>query len=165
MLDLDIKRELLFAETAEEVDILVKAGADVNGLMGSVFPLALAENLEVAKALIANGADVNFTNKKGETAIFYNKNIAVIKFLISQGANINHLNNDGETALFKTSDIEMIKALIKLGCSPFLKNKNGDRHDTKIKPADKEEYQSFMNKLKEMIRNALEQKKQILQVA
>ncbi len=28
----------------------------------------------------------------------------------------------------------------------------------KIKPADKEEYQSFMNKLKEMIRNALEQK-------
>ncbi|MEB3707832.1 ankyrin repeat domain-containing protein, partial [Escherichia coli] len=147
------------------VDILVKAGADVNGLMGSVFPLALAENLEVAKALVAHGADVNFTNKKGETAIFYNKNIAVIKFLISQGANINHLNNDGETALFKTSDIEMIKALIKLGCSPFLKNKNGDRHDTKIKPADKEEYQSFMNKLKEMIRNALEQKKQMLQVA
>ncbi|WP_124108279.1 ankyrin repeat domain-containing protein [Klebsiella pneumoniae] len=89
----------------------------------------------------------------------------VVKYLVSQGANINHLNNDGETALFKTSDIEMVKALIKLGCSPFIKNKNGERHDFKIKPADKEEYQSFMNKLKEMIRNALEQKKQILQVA
>lgn len=165
MLDLDIKRELLFAETAEDIETLVNAGADVNGSFGSVFPLALAVNVEVAKALIANGADVNLTNKKGETAIFYNKNIDVVKFLVSQGANINHLNNNGETALFKTSDIEMVKALIKLGCSPFIKNKNGERHDFKIKPADKEEYQSFMNKLKEMIRNALEQKKQMLQVA
>jgi ankyrin repeat protein len=165
MLDLDIKRELLFAETVEEVDILVKAGADVNGFMGSVFPLALAGSVEVAKALIENGADVNLTNKNGETAIFYNKNIDVIKLLISKGANINHLNNNGETALFKTSDIEMIKALIRLGCSPFIKNNNGERHDTKIKPADKEEYQSFMNKLKEMIRKTLEQKKQMLQVA
>lgn len=165
MLDLDIKRELLFAETAKDIETLVKAGADVNGFMGSVFPLALADNVEVAKALLANGADVNLMNKNGETAIFFNKNIDVIKFLVSEGANINHLNNDGETALFKTSDIEMVKALIKLGCSPFIKNKNGDRHDTKIKPADKEEYQSFMNKLKEMIKKALEQKKQILHVA
>ncbi|MBS4517633.1 ankyrin repeat domain-containing protein [Klebsiella pneumoniae] len=69
--------------------------------MGSVFPLALAENLRSSKALVAHGADVNFTNKKGETAIFYNKNIDCYQILISQGANINHLNNDGETALFK----------------------------------------------------------------
>lgn len=37
MLDLDIKRELLFAETAEDIETLVNAGADVNGSFGSVF--------------------------------------------------------------------------------------------------------------------------------
>ncbi|EPF5079387.1 ankyrin repeat domain-containing protein [Yersinia enterocolitica] len=165
MLDLDIKRELLFIETAKDVEALVNAGADVNGLIGSIFPLAMAGNVEVAQALVEHGADVNLANKNGETAIFFNKNVDVIKFLISKGANINHLNKDGETALFKTSDMTIIKSLIRMGCSPFIKNNNGFTHDFKVKADDKVEYQSFISKLKEMIRNRLEQKKHLLQVA
>lgn len=153
----DIKRELLFVETAEEVESLIAQGADVNGLMGKVFPLALAANVEVAKALIENGADVNIKNKDGENALFLNKNVDVLRFLAEKGIKINHLNKNGENALFHTSDIRVVKTLIKLGCSPFIKNNDGFTHECKIKEQDKHEYDSFIFLLKKMIKKRMEQ--------
>ena len=53
------------------------------------------------KILLDNGADINATNQKGETAlhralIFFSK-LEIVKILVERGANINVTDNSGKT--------------------------------------------------------------------
>ncbi len=71
-------------------------------------------HLEIVKALIANGANVNHQNNYGNTALIEasSKNhLEIVKALIANGANVNLQNNNGQTALNLASDEEIIRVL------------------------------------------------------
>jgi len=62
-------------------------------------------NIDITKALISAGADVNATDiKNNETPLFIaieKQTIELIKILIKAGANLGHVNKKGETVLLK----------------------------------------------------------------
>ena len=134
------------------VKTLIKEGADVN----KFYPLHYAVNtgkmsfvsfnfrtgipssntkisnsrlntyLKIIKFLIENGADVNATNKNGETALFKARNLEVAKILIKQGADVNAKDKYGETPLFKAPNLEIANLLIKNGSDVNAINNTGD---------------------------------------
>ena len=79
------------------------------------------QNIDLAKALIADGADINAVNSISWTplfiASFYN-NTEIALALISAGANVNKINSDGQTPLHmatREGNIEIVRALIVAG--------------------------------------------------
>ena len=95
----------------DNVKVLLASQADVNyknptGL--SALAAAVAEgDLPMVKWLIKNTrADINITDKKGRTPVFYaveNDQPEVLKFLLTSGANPNLSNTDGVTPLMNAS--------------------------------------------------------------
>ena len=89
----------------EAVNILLNApGIDVNLPQGSNYRTALMaasiddSNMSLLNELIKMGANVNFTDDQGNSAIFYaaqSFSINNINFLLSRGANINLVNKQG----------------------------------------------------------------------
>ena len=58
--------------------------------------------METVELLIERGADLEATDNRGETALFYaadNNQIDILKLLIKSGANVNARNKAGHTAL------------------------------------------------------------------
>lgn len=82
-----------------------------NGWTGLIMA-CFNENIELAKYLIANGADINATNHKGTTVFMYAKtpiqtkqnDTAFLAYLLDQGANINALDNKGKSVLDYVSE-------------------------------------------------------------
>ncbi|MDR0784840.1 MAG: ankyrin repeat domain-containing protein [Treponema sp.] len=76
---------------AEQVKIAVDAGADVNAEENGVSPLmfaAYASNAAAVESLVKAGADVNFSNTDGVSALFiaaYMGHTQVVKVLASSG--------------------------------------------------------------------------------
>ena len=70
----NLNEKLIYAETAEETKVLIKAGADVNAKdnFGRT-ALMFAETPEQTKVLIDAGADVNANIDTGATALIYAK--------------------------------------------------------------------------------------------
>ena len=87
--------------TAEIVELLVKAGADVNarGNYGQT-PIFVAAP-EAVKPLLAGGADINARDSKGNTALLYHAyNEAMVRELLADGGVIlGATNMGGDTAL------------------------------------------------------------------
>ncbi|MDD5020812.1 MAG: ankyrin repeat domain-containing protein [Endomicrobiaceae bacterium] len=92
---------------AEETQTQNKSVADINAnpKHGST-PLISAvkkNNIEIAKMLIENGADINAVGgSEKKTAIFFavsNDNVEMVKMLISKGANLNVTDDYYETPL------------------------------------------------------------------
>ena len=89
--------------SVEDVKYFTEAkSSDVNekGKNGSPLHYAAENaNLEVARYLVFNGADVNALGCFGETPLHWaarhEKNLEVAKFLVSKGANVNAKANDG----------------------------------------------------------------------
>lgn len=86
-----------------------------------------------AQCLIDGGADVNYKNEKGLTALHYAaalQDICEIHFLIKNGAYINARDNNGNTPLHIAAmhnlDESYIKHLIDCGADVNIKNKNGN---------------------------------------
>lgn len=88
-----------FSKTREPIDLLVKAGAQINSTNnGGDTPLMTAavtnKNLPVFQALIDAGANVNAADYKGNTIIMAaaskNPNEKVPVFLIKNGANVDN---------------------------------------------------------------------------
>ncbi|EBA5849004.1 ankyrin repeat domain-containing protein, partial [Salmonella enterica] len=121
-------------------------------------PLSVARNVDVAKALVELGADVNFMNNEGETPIFHNSNIDVIRYLVSCGAKINHRNNKGQTVLFKTNKLLNVARLINMGCNPFLKSADGHYHYENMTMADRKNYSQFIEVFKNNVRKKNEER-------
>ena len=61
-------------------------------------------HLEVVRALLAAGADVNRGNNNGVTPLHWasslNGNLEVVQALLAAGADVNRSDNDGETPLY-----------------------------------------------------------------
>lgn len=93
----------------EVAKVLISLGADVNVITSdfydkrSILQISIEEgNLELIKLLVENGANINYIDKMGNTALmhaaWYGKE-DIVTYLISKGARLDVYNNDGKTAL------------------------------------------------------------------
>jgi len=118
---------------ANMVKLLVDYGADVNGEKNKFRhpPLCRAKNAQVAEALIANGADVNFRDERRATAlhsIARNGITAIAEVLLAHGADINAKDNAGWTPLCLAAgrgEKDMVEFLITKGAEINAKDKRG----------------------------------------
>ena len=55
--------------------------------------------VEFLELLLNNGADINLTCDKGETALMKTRDHKKIEFLLKRGADINHISDEGKTVL------------------------------------------------------------------
>lgn len=121
----------------EKVEILVKAGANVNAVESSEgdTPLHTVHHEGAVEALIKAGANVNATNKKGQTPLHCSQvkpEHALV--LIREGANVNARDNNGRTPLHNaalsgpsnsTSAVKTIVVLIEAGAKVGEKDNGG----------------------------------------
>jgi ankyrin repeat protein len=140
------------------VKALIAAKADVNArTIGDHGHMALfwaAENgrADLARALIAGGADVHAVTRNGMTALMEasdNRYADVVRVLITGGADVNARKEDGETPLIIASyrDFkDVIRALIAAGANVNAKTKTGD---TALKRALKEGHADVVQILKD----------------
>jgi uncharacterized protein len=90
----------------EAVNLLIKAGADVNSSNDyGITPLTLActnSNAAIAEALMNAGADANKSQWAGETPLMTCTRTGVesaVKVMLARGANVNAATRRGQTAL------------------------------------------------------------------
>ena len=81
---------------------------------------------EVARLLIASGADVNARdNIHGNTLLHETPDAATAKVLIAAGAQLNLRNKDGQTPLMLTLDPEVTRLLVQAGAGLTILDNNG----------------------------------------
>ena len=109
---------------ASKLESLLKNGANPNSIMGDYSALmaaALSGTAEEMKLLISHGADVNYFNKDGISAIW----LAVpdrgkTTLLIDKGANVQQRSREGNTVLVKLASVpgstSLLQLLIAAGC-------------------------------------------------
>ncbi len=103
------------ADDAERVRLLLAHGADPNALWwDEQTALFYAKSPEVAKMLLAAGADVNAESLDCYRPI-HNANAAVTRVLLAHGAEVQHTQLYGVTALALTEDEEKIMLLRQAG--------------------------------------------------
>lgn len=124
----------------QELNIIKKKGYDINETKRLEFghsPLIIAviyNDVELIEELIDSGADINFKNNFGDTALItalrcVNNKLEIIQELIAAGADANISNNEGSTALILSVPFEkkeIITGLIRAGANVNAKNHNGD---------------------------------------
>lgn len=88
-------------------------------------------DLQGIKRALQNGADVDFRDDEGETALIEATeagNLAAVKHLVKAGAKLNLQDEEGETALHEAIEedqIQIAKFLVKSGARANLKDKAG----------------------------------------
>ncbi|MDE3060996.1 MAG: ankyrin repeat domain-containing protein, partial [Pseudomonadota bacterium] len=110
--------------SADDIRVLLKQGASANQTNNIGVPvLCLAaarsdkEGIEVAKALLAGGADINGTDKNGQTALFYaarNGNLPMVNFLLEHGIKYYAEDKDdtiARTVAFDNGYTDIVKAM------------------------------------------------------
>ena len=117
-----------------KLESMLKNGANPNGIMGDYSALmaaALSGTVEEMKVLINHGADVNYANRDGISALW----LAVPDYgkttlLIDKGANVQQRSREGNTVLVKLASIPgsagLLQLLIAAGCEP---RKSGPAND------------------------------------
>jgi ankyrin repeat protein len=85
-------------------------------------------NIEVAKFLIANGADLNYVSNNGTClmACVFKSEFQLVDELISKKANFDLTDSNGQTALMlavQFKNVEMVKKLVAAGANKALKCK------------------------------------------
>jgi len=101
--------------------------ADKNGLTPLIVFVARTDT-ETVKAFLEKGADVNYTDNTGKTALFYVKDKALAELLIDKCADINFKDLDGNTALnwaAQQKNEELVRLLLSKGVDVTIKNNNG----------------------------------------
>jgi ankyrin repeat protein len=130
--DMTSKKMQAGINLAKQLEAIVKSGgkSNINGQQVQIYNdeqlKAIEEQLkktqgmeedvelkrrEMFDILIKNGANVNFQDSNGVTALFYAKKPFYVELLKNAGANFLHKDNDGDTALIasiKMNNKEMI---------------------------------------------------------
>jgi ankyrin repeat protein len=87
-------------------------------------------NLNIARILIENGADVHAQDINGDTPLhYYPSNVAGCELLIAHGADVNAENNNGRTPLHRAVEMQSIgtiRLLIENGANVHAQDINGD---------------------------------------
>ncbi|KAK6033590.1 ankyrin repeat protein [Ostertagia ostertagi] len=111
---------------AVKLESMLQNGANPNAVMGDYSALmaaALSGTAEEMTVLINHGADVNYANKDGISAIW----LAVpdrgkTTLLMGKGANVQQRSREGNTVLVKLASIPgsagLLQLLIAAGCDP-----------------------------------------------
>ncbi|GJQ80550.1 hypothetical protein Trydic_g19955 [Trypoxylus dichotomus] len=87
--------------------------------------------VDIARALLENGADANLQDRYGTTPLHDAVNKSdekIVRLLLENGGNVNLQNADGETALHKAvagSRIDIVKVLLENGANVNIKDKSG----------------------------------------
>lgn len=119
---------------AHLIKILVEYGAGIKGEKNEFGhpPLCYASNAQVAEALIANGADVNWRNERGATPLHSIAGHGVTtaaEVVLTHGADINAKDKWGNTPLHRAAnwgEKEMIELLIAKGADINAENRRGE---------------------------------------
>jgi ankyrin repeat protein len=140
----DIRGELALAEAAytnkrDTVQLLLENGANANGVAKQTYHMTILMRasqygyVEVVKALVAFGANVNATDDHGETALKWTagspNKAQMITFLVSKGARINAQDIAGFTPLIQAAAegyVENVQALLDGGADARITTKAGD---------------------------------------
>lgn len=94
-------------------------------------PLGLAVmcgNVETAKLLLEQGANVGDLSKSGRTALHHSQYIMTNQALLERGADVNARPSDGDTPLFCAAairDVEIVKLLLQHGADIAASNDDG----------------------------------------
>lgn len=111
--------------TQADLDIvrsLIKGGAEVQARDGdgdsALHNAAIGGNLEVAKILIANGADVNQSNRHGTTPLMLAGEASMAELLVANGAMVSDKNTHSSLALLNAASaghLDTLRFLISKG--------------------------------------------------
>lgn len=119
----------------ELVKLLVSKGAKVNAVDKEFsMPLAKAvqaDNLEIAKFLLEQGADktINHSDTEFQTAIFKARSAKMAQLLIANGANVSDRDKKGLSVLLHAVanylDFDLLKVLLQNGADINAQDKSG----------------------------------------
>jgi len=146
-------------EDLDMVWVLLKAGAKPNGR--ALLVAARHGPLSIVKALLDGGADVNFKDKYGFTAISSasgsdqsNEDLAIVQLLLSRpGIKLDEFTVDRRTALMyavENGALHIAEALLRAGADARVTNSSGE--SAKIIAEGKlQQYQSLMAAMQRVI--------------
>jgi ankyrin repeat protein len=130
----DGQTALMRTKSREVAELLLAAGAlvdekDTHDQGALEYALRDIEAMEVARALVAAGADINAHNAKwGWTPLWYAASggeSASVRFLLELGADPKSKNKDGQTALMCTKSREVAELLLAAGALVNEKDASG----------------------------------------
>lgn len=119
-------------------ELVAKKGADPNkthedkGDANALHFACAVDNAKILKILIDGGADVNFKNKFGTTALLTavgNESVECVRLLIENGADVNAVNKQGFAPIHLASEgdeIEIVRMLLDNGADVNLKDGKED---------------------------------------
>ncbi|XP_059158977.1 ankyrin-3-like [Physella acuta] len=132
----DTNRGLLHAAVklgdVDIVNILLDLNADVNGVYDNKTPLLTANHETVIDLLVTRGAEVNYKDDDGMTALHHvveNNCFEKVKILVQNGADTNAQKLYGKAPLHLATlggNIEIIQLLLQNDADPQLQDSDGD---------------------------------------
>jgi ankyrin repeat protein len=114
----------------ESVELLLKAGADVN-FGNSLYTASKSGHVDIVRLLLNNKADINTINEIGETALMEASrcgNTDVVKELLNKNADVNIQDKYGITSLMEASDrshTQIVKELLNNNADVNLQSNDG----------------------------------------
>jgi len=133
-----VKKFIYDKQLVNRIRLALKQGVNINAKNDAnataLLIAAYRTNFEAVKYLVEHGADVNITNKNGNTPIgivgWKTGNLEIMNYLIEHGADINLTNNNGDSPLgllvWDTNNLEAIKCLVEQKADVNIANNNGD---------------------------------------
>jgi ankyrin repeat protein len=137
----------MYGKNVKLVKYLIENRAEVNdknddGKTPLFYAVFLgSRNIDIVNLLLGSGADINVTDKDGNTVliaastIISEQSIGIIDLLLKSGINVNAQNNTGKTALFQCVSvfpfgapfsIQAMETLLKYGANPNIEDLTGD---------------------------------------
>lgn len=121
----------VMSNNPDVVAALLAAGVDSRMLNFELGVAARQGRADMVNVLLESGADIRFTNAKGETALHgaaMSPNPQVVEALVRAGAEVNARSRDGSTALLLATQNgyeRTVQALLAAGADPNVKNTLG----------------------------------------